>query len=68
MVGDSRNLSKLAAVVEILEILLRMASLDRDSQLSRGPALALNLALMAVDEKLQKPGRGYLRSIHNAWR
>ena len=57
VVGDSRNLSKLAAVVDskpALEILLKDGELETAFQLSRGPALALNLALMAVERKLQE--------------
>lgn len=57
VVGDSRNLSKLAAVVDskpAFEILLKDGELETAFQLSRGPALALNLALMAVERKPQE--------------
>ena len=56
VLGDSRNLKQLAAVVEskaATRVLLNEGNLEAAFQLSRGPALALNLALKAVDRKLQ---------------
>lgn len=55
VVGDSRNLSKLAAVVDskaAITVLLKDGNLDAAHQLSRGPAQALSQALKAVERKL----------------
>ena len=56
VLGDSRNLKQLAAVVESPEavsILIRDGNLEAAYQLSRGPAQALNLALKAIEKKLK---------------
>lgn len=56
VLGDSRNLKQLAAVVEspaATAVLLKNGNLDAAYQLSRGPAQALSLALKAVERKLQ---------------
>lgn len=56
VLGDSRNLKQLAAVVEskaATSVLIKNSNLDEAYQLSRGPAEALSLALKAVDRKLQ---------------
>lgn len=56
VLGDSRNLKQLAAVVEskaATSVLVKNGNLDEAYQLSRGPAEALSLALKAVDRKLQ---------------
>lgn len=56
VLGDSRNLKQLAAVVEsedAVTLLIRDGNLDAAFQLSRGPAQALNLALKAVERKLK---------------
>jgi len=56
VLGDSRNLKQLAAVVEskaAIAVLLKNGNLDAAYQLSRGPSQALSLALKAVDRKLQ---------------
>jgi hypothetical protein len=56
VLGDSRNLKQLAAVVEskaATTVLLKNGNLDAAYQLSRGPSQALSLALKAVERKLQ---------------
>ena len=56
VLGDSRNLKQLAAVVEskaATSVLVKNNNLDEAYQLSRGPAEALSLALKAVERKLQ---------------
>jgi len=56
VLGDSRNLKQLAAVVEskaATSVLIKNSNLDEAYQLSRGPAEALSLALKAVERKLQ---------------
>lgn len=57
VLGDSRNLKQLAAVVEstaAISVLMKDGNLEAAFQLSRGPAVALNLALKAVDRKLKE--------------
>ena len=57
VVGDSRNLKKLAAVVEstsAISVLVKEGNLESAFQLSRGPAQALSLALKAIERKLQE--------------
>lgn len=57
VVGDSRNIKKLAAVVEsksAISVLIDDGNLESAFQLSRGPAQALGLALKAVERKLQE--------------
>ena len=56
VLGDSRNLKQLAAVVEskaATAMLLKNGNLDAAYQLSRGPSQALSLTLKAVERKLQ---------------
>lgn len=56
VLGDSRNLKQLAAVVEspgAARMLVETGNLESAYQLSRGPAVALNLALKSVDRKLK---------------
>jgi len=56
ILGDSRNLKQLSAVVEsqaAINVLLKDGNLEAAYQLSRGPAVALHLALKAVDRKLK---------------
>lgn len=56
ILGESRNLKKLAAVVEsqdAINILIKEGNLDSAFQLSRGPALALNLALKSIEKRLK---------------
>lgn len=56
ILGDSRNLKQLAAVVDSEQatmLLIRDGNLDSAYQLSRGPALALNLALKSIERKLK---------------
>jgi len=56
VLGDSRNLKQLAAVVEspsAARMLVETGNLESSYQLSRGPAVALNLALKSVDRKLK---------------
>lgn len=60
VLGDSRRLKYLAAVVEspnACAMLVDSGNLDAAYQLSRGPASALNDALIAVE-----------RRLHDAWR
>lgn len=57
VLGDSRNLKRLAAVVEseaARDQLVVDGNLDSAYQLSRGPAQALTLTLKAVEKKLQE--------------
>lgn len=57
VLGDSRNLKRLAAVVEsdaACQQLIDDSDLDSAYQLSRGPAQALTVALKAVEKKLQE--------------
>ena len=56
ILGDSRNLSKLAAIVDSDTAtiqLIKDGNLDAAFQLSKGPAQALHLALLSVFNKLQ---------------
>lgn len=56
ILGDSRNLAKLAAVVDsknAIDILIKEGNLDSAYQLSKGPALALNLALKTIEKRLK---------------
>ncbi len=56
ILGDSRNLNKLAAVVDstnAISILVKEGNLDSAFQLSKGPALALNLALKNIEKRLK---------------
>lgn len=56
ILADSRNLFKLAAIVEskdAVTFLIREGNLDAAFQLSRGPSQALNLALKEVERKLK---------------
>jgi ParB-like nuclease domain len=56
VLGDSRNLKQLAAVVDssaAIAVLVKNGNLDEAYQLSRGPAQALSLTLKAVERKLQ---------------
>jgi hypothetical protein len=56
ILGDSRNLKKLAAVVEskdAINILVKEGNLDSAYQLSKGPAQALNLALKNIEKRLK---------------
>ncbi len=53
---DSRNLKKLAAVVDskdAVAFLIQEGNLDAAFQLSRGPSQALNLALKEIERKLK---------------
>lgn len=57
VVGDSRNLKKLAAVVEsktAISVLVKDGDLDSAFQLSQGPAQALSLALKTIERQLQE--------------
>jgi hypothetical protein len=57
VLGDSRNLKRLAAVVDspaAIKQLLADGNLESAFQLSRGPAQALSLALKAIEAKLQE--------------
>lgn len=57
VVGDSRNLKKLAAVVgsqHSISALVNDGNLDSAFQLSQGPAQALTLALKAIERRLQE--------------
>lgn len=56
ILGESRNLKKLAAVVEshdAINILIKEGNLDSAFQLSKGPAQALNLALKSIEKRLK---------------
>jgi hypothetical protein len=56
ILGESRNLKKLAAIVEsqdAIAMLVRDGNLDSAFQLSKGPALALNLSLKAIEKRLK---------------
>jgi len=56
VLGDSRNLKQLAAVVEspaAARMLVDTGNLEAAFQLSRGPSVALSLALKGIDRKLQ---------------
>lgn len=56
VLGDSRNLKQLAAVVEssaAISMLEKNGNLEAAYQLSRGPSQARSLALKAVERKLQ---------------
>lgn len=56
ILGDSRNLKNLAAVVDsknAINILIKEGNLDSAYQLSKGPALALNLALKNIEKRLK---------------
>jgi hypothetical protein len=56
VLGDSRNLKQLAAIVEskdAIRVLLKDGNLETAFQLSRGPAQALSLTLKAIERKLQ---------------
>lgn len=56
VLGDSRNLKQLAAVVaspSAVRMLIDTGSLETAHQLSRGPAVALSLALKSVERKLK---------------
>lgn len=56
ILGDSRNLNKLAAVVEsksAIVILIKEGNLDSAYQLSKGPALALNISLKNIEKRLK---------------
>ena len=55
VLGDSRNLKQLAAVVEspaATRVLVDTGNLEAAFQLSRGPSVALSLLLKGVDKKL----------------
>jgi len=57
VLGESRNIKKLAAVVEseiAVARLIKEGNLENAFQLSRGPAQALSLALKAIDLKLEE--------------
>lgn len=57
ILGDSRNLKQLAAVVEsenAILVLEKDGNLDAAFQISRGPAQALSLTLKAIERKLQE--------------
>lgn len=57
ILGDSRNLKQLAAVVEsesAIKVLIEDGNLDTAFQLSRGPAQALSLTLKAIERKLNE--------------
>lgn len=56
ILGESRNLKRLAAVVESPDaraILIKEGNLDSAYQLSKGPAQALNLALKNIEKRLK---------------
>lgn len=56
ILGESRNLKKLAAVVEsedAISILTKEGNLESAFNLSRGPALALNLSLKNIEKRLK---------------
>ena len=56
ILGESRNLKKLAAVVEspeAIKVLNKDGNLDSAFQLSKGPALALTLELKAIEKRLE---------------
>lgn len=56
ILGESRNLKKMAAVVEsadAIQILTKEGNLDSAYQLSKGPAQALNLALKNIEKRLK---------------
>lgn len=56
ILGESRNLKRLAAVVEspdAIDILIKEGNLDSAYQLSKGPAQALNLALKNIEKRLK---------------
>ncbi|MBU0622312.1 MAG: ParB N-terminal domain-containing protein [Gammaproteobacteria bacterium] len=56
ILGESRNLKKLAAIVEshdAINILIKEGNLDAAFQLSKGPAQALNLALKSIEKRLK---------------
>ena len=56
ILGESRNLKRLAAVVDSTEatiILVKEGNLDTAFQLSKGPAQALNLALKNIENRLK---------------
>jgi hypothetical protein len=55
--GESRNLKQLAAVVEskaAIKVLVDTGSLESAFQMSRGPAIALNLSLKSVEKRLNE--------------
>ncbi len=57
VLGDSRNLKQLAAVVEskaAISVLIKDGNLEAAYQLSRGPAQALSLTLKNIERKLQE--------------
>lgn len=57
VLGDSRNLKQLAAVVEsqaAIAVLVKEGHLETAFQISRGPAQALSLTLKAIERKLQE--------------
>lgn len=56
ILGESRNLKRLAAVVEsedAIDILVKEGNLDSAYHLSKGPAQALNLALKNIEKRLK---------------
>lgn len=56
ILGESRNLKRLAAVVEsddAVAILIKEGNLNLAYELSAGPAQALNLALKAIEKRLK---------------
>lgn len=56
ILGDSRNLKLLAAVVEsksATKVLVESGNLEAAFQMSRGPSIALNLSLKTIEKKLK---------------
>lgn len=57
ILGDSRNLKKLAAIVDSADataMLIRNSDLDAAYQISKGPSQALNIALKIIEQKLKE--------------